>query len=79
MPLSEGVGLLASRSSISIPILHLRTIGGIVPCVLALEIDDVAQILLCWCYWVGTMLIAISTIPIAIPLAIMVISITSML
>ena len=58
----ERVGLLASRTSIAIPILRLRTICGIVPWVLALETGDVAQILLHWCSRVGTVLIAIPSI-----------------
>ena len=75
----EGIGLLASRASISIPVLRLRAIGGVVSGFPALETGNVAQILLCRCSGVGLMLIVVSSVPIAIPMAIMVVSIPSMM
>ena len=45
----------------------------------ALEAGNVAQILLCRCSGVGLMLIIVSSVPIAIPMAIMVVSIPSMM
>ena len=75
----EGIGLLASRASISVPVLGLRAIGGIMSSFPALEAGNVAQILLCQCSGVGAMLIAVSSVPIAIPMSIMVVSIPSMM
>ena len=45
----------------------------------ALEASNVAQILLYRCSGVGLMLIVVSSVPIAIPMAIMVVSIPSMM
>ena len=75
----EGVGLLASGAFVAVPVLHLWALGGVVSCLLALETGDVAQILLRPCSGVGTILISVSSIPIAILMAIMVMSITSMM
>ena len=75
----EGIGLLASKASITIPVLGLRAIGGIVSGLPTLEAGNVAQILLSRCSGVGVMLIVVSSIPIAIPMAIMVVSISSMM
>ena len=74
----ERIGLL-SRASISVPLLRLRAIGGVVSGFPALEAGNVAQILLCRCSRVGLMLIVVSSVPIAIPMAIMVVSIPSMM
>ena len=81
MPLSERIGLLASR--IPIFILRLRTLIGVVTCLLALEAGDVTQIFLHWCRRVEMLLIAIPSIAIAIAIAMLVamvvLSISSML
>jgi hypothetical protein len=79
MPLSERVGLLASRTPIAISILQLGTIIGVVSCFLALEAGDVTQILPHWGSRAGTLVIVVSSIPIAILMAIVVVSIASML
>ena len=79
MPLSERIGLLASRTSIAIPILQLGTLIGVVSYLLALEAGDVTQILPHWGSRVGMMVVAVPSIPIAILMAIVVVSIASML
>ena len=83
MPLSEKIGLLASRIpiAISISIMCLRTLIGVVTCLLALEAGDVTQILLHRCGRVEMLLIAISSIAIAIAMLVtmVVVSISSML
>ena len=81
MPLSERVGLLASRIPISIPILLLGTLIGVVPCLLAFEASDVTQIFLNWCRRVEMLLIAISSIAIANAMLVtmVVVSISSMM
>ena len=68
MPLSERIRLLASRIpiAISISILRLRTLIGVVPCLLAFEASDVTQIFLHWCRRVEMLLVAIPSIAIAI-------------
>ena len=70
---------LLSRASIAIPVLRLGTFGGVVSGLPALETSNVAQILLCRCSGVGVMLIVVSSVSIAIPMAIMVVSIPSMM
>src|SRR3954463_11472279 len=85
MPLSERIRLLASRIpiAISISILCLRTLIGVVPCLLAFEASDVTQIFLHWCRRVEMLLIAIPSIATAIAIAMLVamvvMSISSML
>ena len=74
----ERIGLL-SRASISIPVLRLETLGGVVFGLPTLEVGNVAQILLCRCSGVGLMLIVVSSVPIAIRMAIIVMSISSMM
>ena len=75
----EGIGLPASRASITVPVLCLGTLSGVVSGFPAPETGNVAQILLCRCSGVGLMLIVVSSVPIAIPMAIMVVSIPSMM
>ena len=85
MPLSERIRLLASRIpiAISISILRLRTLIGVVPCLLAFEASDVTQIFLHWCRRVEMLLVAIPSIAIAIAISMLVtmvvMSISSML
>ena len=85
MPLSERIRLLASRIpiAISISILRLRTLIGVVPCLLAFEASDVTQIFLHWCRRVEMLLVAIPSIAIAIAISMLVtmvvVSISSML
>ena len=61
----ERVGLL-SRASIVVIILCLRTIIGVVSSLPALETSNVTQILLGGCRGVGTALATVSSIPISI-------------
>ena len=81
MPLSERIGLLASRIpiAISISILRLRELIGVVTCLLALEAGDVTQLLLHRCRRAEMLLIAISSIAIAMLVTMVVVSISSML
>ena len=79
MPLSERIRHLASRTPIAISILQLGTLVGVVPYFLALEAGDVTQILPHEGSRAVTLVIAISSIPIAILVAIVVVSIASML
>ena len=75
----ERIGLLASRASIVVPILRLGTFGGIVSGFPTFEAGNVTQIFLGGCCGVGMIPIPVSSIPIAIPMAIMVMSIATML
>ena len=61
----ERVGLLP-RASISIAILQLRTIIGVVSSLPALVTGDMTQVLLSGRCWVGTVLVVVSSIPISI-------------
>ena len=81
MPLSERIRLLASRIpiAISISILRLRTLIGVVPCLLAFEASDVTQIFLHWCRRVEMLLVAIPSIAISMLVTMVVVSISSML
>ena len=71
LPSGERVWLL-SRASISVTILYLTTIIGVVSSLPALVTGDMAQVLLSGCCWVGTVLVAASSIPISILRATMV-------
>ena len=81
MSLSERIGLLASRIpiAISISILRLRALIGVVTCLLALEAGDVTQVLPHRCGRIEMLLIAISSITIALLVTMVVVSIPSMM
>ena len=81
MPLSERIRLLASRIpiAISISILRLRALIGVVTCLLALEAGDVTQVLPHRCGRIEMLLIAISSITIALLVTMVVVSIPSMM
>ena len=61
----EGVGILPS-ASIAITILCFRALSGVVSSLPALETSNVTQILLGGCSGVGTVLTVVSSIPISI-------------
>ena len=65
MSFVERVRLLP-RASISITILGFGTFIGIMSSLLALVASDVAQILLGWSCWVGTVLSVVSSVTIPI-------------
>ena len=72
LPSGERVGFL-SRASIAIAILYLRTIIGIVSSLPTLETGNVTQTLLGGGCWVGTALTVVSSTPITILCATMVV------
>ena len=80
--LDERIRLLLYRIYIAISILCLRTICCVVSFIVALEADDLTQVLPHWCRVVGTVLISVSSISISsisIPWATMIVSMVPML